>query len=105
MGRVLPCAVPMGRGEGRELPCIGPMGRRGGGEGTPICRPYGEVGEGIAFLYTDPRGRGGHSHIQTLGEKGEGRALPYTDPWARRGGGYGTPICIPYGEGEGRAFI
>ena len=40
VGRALPYAVPMGRGEERELPCIDSMGRRGSGEGTPVCSPH-----------------------------------------------------------------
>ena len=68
------------------------------------------MGEGRAFIYTDPgrrRGRGGHSYIQTLGgggggdgthiqTLGEGRALPYTDPRGE-GGGESTPIYRPLG--------
>ena len=72
MGRVLPYADPMGRGEGRELSCIGPMGRRRG-KGTPIYRPLGEErrrgGYSCMLPYTDPRGRsgrGGHSHFTYL---------------------------------------
>ena len=45
-----------------------------------MYRPYGEEGEKRALPYTDPRGRGGHSYIQTLRGGGGGEGTPIYRP-------------------------